>query len=1145
MKALISITIFLSFLFAANTYAQKGDLVLSFSAKDATTNNPIPLESVCIKNLTKDCDTTIFGEAPFLYIFWPSGIYESTLSDNATFELEPNFPNPFSGTTMVKIHLKNREKLKIALLGANGSIVTELEKDLSYGTHLFEIVTGNDKLYLMSVSNGNTTKTSKLLCTNAGDVSTPVIKYAGIENSDGFKSQEEITAFAFQPGDMLQYTVHASGYYEYTSFDNPAENQNYTFDLQAQNIANLPTVTTASVSEIASTSATCGGNVTDQGGAEVTARGVCWSTSQNPSIANDHSEDGSGLGAFSSNISNLTINTNYYVRAYATNSFGTSYGAQLSFLTMEPGNIYTEIHENFDEIIHNVNIELADWKNIAFSGTRKWHGIISSSNKYAQATAYNSSDIENTMWLITPMIDFDANENAILSFKSAHENWTHECTTVWLVQNLIGNEINNATKTPISCTLADENTPDNQWVYTGTVDLSNYSGICRIGFKYYGSQATGQTTIFRIDDVEISPSTCGQPFVDERDGNTYNTVLIGDQCWMKENLAYLPSVSPSSEYSYTEPYYYVYDYQGTSTTSAKNTINYSTYGVLYNWPASLITCPEGWHLPSDPEWTSMIDYLGGLEIAGGKLKETGTSHWTYPNTGASNSSGFSGLPGGYRHNAGIFCGLGGVGMWWSSTEGSASWNSYHFFINHDYSKVIRVDAMRFLGNSVRCIRTDSPPSNQPPAIPSNPNPPSNATNQQVDITLTWFCSDPENDPLSYDLYLGTNNPPPLIQSGISNTSYALNQLQLSTTYYWKIVARDDHENITEGSVWSFTTSSTWQCGIPFVDTRDGQEYNTVQIGTQCWMAENLNIGTRINISNDQTNNGTIEKYCYDNTENNCDIYGGLYQWQEMMHYSTTPGTQGICPSGWHLPTDEEWCTLEQEIDPTIDCYEPMLRGTDGGGKMKEAGTMHWNTPNTGATNSSGFSALAGGGYNANDGVFTSLGNYCFLWSSYRSSETIAWMRYLSNESALAGRYVIDIYNGYSVRCVKGSSLSFNDITIDDIINYGLSSEDINGSNNSSNQLLQGAIILYKTNEGRYGKFIVQQYGMSLTIKWVTYNNNGSIFSNGENLTISASWTCDLDIGVQGGNEEDFWWNHINSVERYLTPMNGALFGIYN
>ena len=133
-------------------------------------------------------------------------------------------------------------------------------------------------------------------------------------------------------------------------------------------------------------------------------------------------------------------------------------------------------------------------------------------------------------------------------------------------------------------------------------------------------------------------------------------------------------------------------------------------------------------------------------------------------------------------------------------------------------------------------------------------------------------------------------------------------------------------------------------------TYGGQTYSSVEIDDQCWMAENLNIGTRIDGDTDQTNNSTIEKYCYDDDTDNCDTYGGLYQWDEMMQYVTTEGTQGICPAGWHLPTDAEWTTLTN-----------FLGGESvAGGKMKEEGLDHWQTPNTGATNSSGFTGLPGG-----------------------------------------------------------------------------------------------------------------------------------------------------------------------------------------
>jgi len=115
----------------------------------------------------------------------------------------------------------------------------------------------------------------------------------------------------------------------------------------------------------------------------------------------------------------------------------------------------------------------------------------------------------------------------------------------------------------------------------------------------------------------------------------------------------------------------------------------------------------------------------------------------------------------------------------------------------------------------------------------------------------------------------------------------------------------------------FEGSGPFQCGNSFIDTRDGKVYSTVQIDTQCWMAENINIGTKVDGVVTQTNNGVIEKYCYDNLEENCDEYGAFYQWDEAMEYSTEEGVQGICPEGWHLATKMEWHQMANFLDSTI------------------------------------------------------------------------------------------------------------------------------------------------------------------------------------------------------------------------------------
>ncbi|MDD3132721.1 MAG: fibrobacter succinogenes major paralogous domain-containing protein [Bacteroidales bacterium] len=190
---------------------------------------------------------------------------------------------------------------------------------------------------------------------------------------------------------------------------------------------------------------------------------------------------------------------------------------------------------------------------------------------------------------------------------------------------------------------------------------------------------------------------------DSRDGNEYETIQIGNQCWMKENLAYLPNVSQPDDGSQTSPFYYVYGYEGFSVPEAKTTPNYQTYGVLYNWPAALTACPQGWHLPSDNEWTILTDYLGGESVAGGKMKETGTAHWKSPNTGATNSSGFSALPGGYRDYYGDYSNVGNKGIWWSSAEvpSRAAWSRYVIYYD---ASMTHYDYYKAHGSSVRCVR---------------------------------------------------------------------------------------------------------------------------------------------------------------------------------------------------------------------------------------------------------------------------------------------------------------------------------------------------------------------------------------------------------------------------------------------------------
>ncbi|MBP6978446.1 MAG: FISUMP domain-containing protein [Bacteroidales bacterium] len=220
------------------------------------------------------------------------------------------------------------------------------------------------------------------------------------------------------------------------------------------------------------------------------------------------------------------------------------------------------------------------------------------------------------------------------------------------------------------------------------------------------------------------------------------------------------------------------------------------------------------------------------------------------------------------------------------------------------------------------------------------------------------------------------------------------------------------------TTYAFQFATNIPClGTPTVEY-EGQVYNTIQIFSQCWLKENLNVGTMINGTIEQSDNGTIEKHCYNNEPDSCTKYGGLYQWNEMMQYTTQQGTQGICPPGWHLPTDEEWKVLEGAVDSqygignnTWDDWE--FRGLDAGTNLKA--TSSWNENGNG-TDLLGFSGLPGG-IRYSDGVFFNVGDYGTWWTSTENFDSV-WYRYFSYINPEVGRGSYFKVLGYSVRCLR-------------------------------------------------------------------------------------------------------------------------------
>jgi uncharacterized protein (TIGR02145 family) len=384
------------------------------------------------------------------------------------------------------------------------------------------------------------------------------------------------------------------------------------------------------------------------------------------------------------------------------------------------------------------------------------------------------------------------------------------------------------------------------------------------------------------------------------DGNVYQTVTIGTQVWMVENLKV-------THYRNGDPIPNVTDntaWAGLSTGAYceyNNDINnVATYGRLYNWHAvndSRNIAPAGWGVPTDAELQTLINYLGGINIAGGKMKETGTTHWQSPNTGATNESGFTALPGGSRFNSDY--GVGSYASFWSSTEFD---NLYAWY-----------------------------------------------------LTLYWGGSD------IYHFF------------GIKQPGFSVRCIKRTVTDI--------------------------DCNV----------YQTVKIGEQVWMAENLKVthyrnGDPIPNVTDNTEWAGLSTgaYCeYNNDINNVAIYGRLYNWYAV------DDSRNIAPAGWHVPNNTEWQIL----------VDYLGGGAVAGGKMKEAGTTHWQNPNTGATNESGFSALPGG-YRRNDSPYLYLGHFALFWSSTESFGGGAWSRNLDYQYSDIGYNNPNKRHGFSIRCVK-------------------------------------------------------------------------------------------------------------------------------
>jgi uncharacterized protein (TIGR02145 family) len=380
---------------------------------------------------------------------------------------------------------------------------------------------------------------------------------------------------------------------------------------------------TTAVSAVTATTATSGGSISADGGAAITTRGVCWAVTANPTISNSKTVDGTGTGAFVSNITGLTPGTLFYARAYATNSVGTSYGSEISFTT---GTTLT---------LPTLAATTAA-SNISFTTALSGGNVVADGGAgvTARGVCWSTSSNPNT-----------ANTN----------------TT-----NGMGNGI-----------------------FT-----SNLTGLTANTLYYVRAYATNSVGTAYGTEISFTASPNG-------------TITICSVVWMDKNLSVttysngdpIPLVTDPVQWAALTTGAYCY-YNNDPSTEA-------IYGRLYNWYAASDPrglAPAGWHVATNAEWNTMRDCLGGMAVAGGKIKEAGTVHWNSPNTGATNSSGFTALGGGYRTPFGAFDDIGGSGRWWSSNayNPTLGLGAHVYYNTSDLWSSVASDKTG--GHHIRCVK---------------------------------------------------------------------------------------------------------------------------------------------------------------------------------------------------------------------------------------------------------------------------------------------------------------------------------------------------------------------------------------------------------------------------------------------------------
>ncbi len=508
----------------------------------------------------------------------------------------------------------------------------------------------------------------------------------------------------------------------------------------------LATLTTTAVSSVTITSAVSGGNITSDGGGAISVRGICWATTTNPTISNSKTTDGSGTGTFTSNLTGLTANTVYYVRAYATNTTGIAYGNQVSFTsgkivlasltTTSVSSITTTSAISGGNITYDgggaisargvcwattTNPTISNSKTTDGIGTGSFvssiTGLLAGTNYYIRSyatnsagTAYGNEISFSTQAANLPSLTTDAISAISTTSANSGGNISSDGGSAVTARGVCWS-------TGAIPTILDSHTNDGTGTGSFTSFITGLNPNTTYSVRAYATNSSGTSY-----GNTLSLTTQQIKTVTDIDGNVYNYVTIGTQIWMTENLKVthyrngdpIPTGLSDAEWSATT--------SGAYAIYNNDNGNNTTYGKLYNWYAvadSRQLCPTGWHAPSNTEWAILETYLtnngygfgsSGNDIAKSMAATSGWDESTTPGTvgnnqASNNSSGFSALPGGLRHGQGSFEYIGNYGLWWSTSElesgSNTAWSSY---LQNTSTGLQNSMYEKRKGVSVRCLK---------------------------------------------------------------------------------------------------------------------------------------------------------------------------------------------------------------------------------------------------------------------------------------------------------------------------------------------------------------------------------------------------------------------------------------------------------